>query len=183
MFRSSLLLLLALAVSGRAVDPDELQARADRVIWEWSDEKANVLDSMLHASCDYEIGLLRKKGGWGEMTIRFADKDGDALAIAGHLGTTFVTDGGVVYYSEYSLMSSGCSLIAYDLKARKRLWSTPLRGLGPINHTKYHNRVRVELLPGVAVRVWGKESSGNYLEYVDLKTGKTVAHRLFERAK
>ena len=181
MVRWSPLLLAALAAPVWGADPADLQAEADRAEWKWADERATVLDAVLHASCDYEISLLRKKGAWGDLTIRFADKDRVALVIEGHVGTTFVTDGTVVYYADYRLMSSGCALVAFDLKARKQLWKTALRGLGPIDHTKYYNRVRVELIPGAAVRVWGKESAGTYLEYVDLKTGKTIAHRKFER--
>ena len=183
MLRWSPLFLLALATNSPAADTDDPQVEAERAEWKWSDERATVLDSMLRASCDYRIELLRKKKAWGELTIRFADKDGVALTIAGHAGTSFVTDGTIVYYADYHPISTGCSLIAYDLMAKKQLWKTALKGLGPIDHTKYRNRVLVERMPGGALRVWGWESAGKYLELVDPKKGKTVAHRLFAEGK
>ena len=34
-------------------------------------------------------------------------------------------------------------------------------------------------LDGDAVRVFSQESAGKYVEYVDLKDGKTVGHKVF----
>jgi hypothetical protein len=84
-----------------------------------------------------------------------------------------------VYYADFTPYSSGCTVIAYDMKAKKQLWKTDLKGLGPISHTKYRNAVILEVKDDV-IRVLGQESAGKYLEYVDLKSGKTVANRVFQ---
>jgi hypothetical protein len=60
------------------------------------------------------------------------------------------------------------------------LWKHGLRGLGGIGHSKYSNAVHVAN-DGKVIKVYGKESAGNYLEYVDAKTGKTVGHKIFEK--
>jgi hypothetical protein len=70
--------------------------------------------------------------------------------------------------------------VAWDLKAKKQLWKTNLKGLGGIIHFQYHNAVNLDL-DGQAVRVRGKESAGRYIEYVDRKTGKTVGHKVYPK--
>jgi hypothetical protein len=44
----------------------------------------------------------------------------------------------------------------------------------------YSNRVNLSA-DGGAVRVFGTESAGSYIEFLDRKTGKTVGHRVFKR--
>ena len=168
--------LLALAVGAADVD---YQQEADAAPWEWEPRRASLLDSLTRAACDYRIEVVRPKDRWGELTIRFTDGRKTLLTLAGHYATAFGFRGGVVYYADYHPSSSGCAVVAFDLKSGKELWKTNLRGLGPIAHTKYHNAVILDVLPR-AVRVRGMESAGKYLEYVDLETGKTVAHRVFK---
>jgi hypothetical protein len=79
-------------------------------------------------------------------------------------------------------MSSGCNVISYDLKKDKQLWKTELKGLGPIDHSKYYNSVILELKDD-AIRILGKETAGRYVEYLDPKTGKTVGHKIFKDEK
>jgi hypothetical protein len=42
------------------------------------------------------------------------------------------------------------------------------------------NAVNLEIVNNEVARVFGNEAAGKYLEYVDLKTGKTVGHRLYK---
>jgi hypothetical protein len=135
---------------------------------------------MMRASCDYQIEFIRKKDIWS-LQLRFLAKDKVVLTLDAHPWTAFAIAGHVLYYADYNAHSSGCAVVAYDLKGRKQLWKTNLKGLGPIDHTKYFNQVFLELVPGGAVRVWSQESAGDYLEYVDTETGKTVGHRLFRK--
>ena len=71
------------------------------------------------------------------------------------------------------------TVVAYDLKKQKQVWKTPLKGLGLIDHFGYSNALNLEVVNNVAVRVFGKESAGQYLEFVDLKTSKTVGQRVY----
>ena len=77
--------------------------------------------------------------------------------------------------------SSGCAVLAFDLKTQKQLWKTTLKGLGPIAHFRYANSVNLEIINNNAVRIFGNESAGQYLEIVDLKTGKTVGHQKYKK--
>jgi hypothetical protein len=70
-------------------------------------------------------------------------------------------------------------VVAVDLKTGKRLWKTNLQGLGPIAHTKYRNRVIIEV-DDRRVTVYGNESSGRYVEQLDPRTGKTLANKKLE---
>ncbi len=106
----------------------------------------------------------------------------DIFTLTGHQGTVFVaTRNGTLYSADYSRSSNGCGLVAYDLTARKQLWKSNLKGLGQIPHTRYSNAVRLDLLPDGTLRVFGRESAGDYVEFVDGKTGKTVGHKIFPR--
>jgi len=58
------------------------------------------------------------------------------------------------------------TVVAIDRSTGKTLWKTDLKGLGPIAHSKYRNAVRLEVLDGDAIQVFGKESSGRYVEIV-----------------
>jgi hypothetical protein len=86
--------------------------------------------------------------------------------------------GKVLYYADYNPYTTSCAVVAYDLENRKQLWNTSLQGLGPIEHTVYHNAVQIGF-DGGALCVYGQESAGKYVEYVDLKEGKTVGHKIF----
>ena len=45
-------------------------------------------------------------------------------------------------------------------------------GLGPIRHTEYYNAVNLEIIDNTTVLVFGNESAGKYLEFVDINTDK-----------
>jgi hypothetical protein len=87
----------------------------------------------------------------------------------------------VLYRADYGPISSGCAIIAFDLKAGKDLWKSSLKGLGPIKHSKYHNRVWMDPVADGVLGVYGHESAGRYVELVDFKTGRTVGHKVFPR--
>jgi hypothetical protein len=170
-------LLLAAALMAPAFPPD-YQQQADAAKWEWRDDQATVLHALRNFHADFQVEIVKKPNTFGELTIRFTKDGKEALAIQGHYGTTFAVKDSVLFYSDYHGSASGCALVAFDLANRKELWKTPLKGLGPIAHTRYHNAVAVELA-GDAVKVLGNESAGKYIEFIDCKTGKTVGHRVF----
>jgi hypothetical protein len=87
----------------------------------------------------------------------------------------------VLYRADYHQMSTGCAIVAFDLKAGKPLWRTSLKGLGEIDHSKYFNRVWMDQVDERVLAVYGKESAGNYVELVDFKTGHTVGNKVFAR--
>jgi hypothetical protein len=172
MLHLSLLLTAALPAA-------DFQKAADEAKWDWPAGGPSLVESVLRAPNDYTIELVRPKSTFGKLTIRLLDGDKVRHTLEAHGGTTFVLSEGVFYYTDYHPSATGCSVVAYDLKAGKELWKTSLKGLGPIAHFQYLNEAVLDL-DGGALRVRGAESAGKYLEYVDLKTGKTVGHRVFK---
>jgi hypothetical protein len=174
----SFLLAACLLAPLPAKEQPDYQKEANDAVWKWPEGGASAKECVKRFAGDCKVEITTKEMGFFNVELRFLRNDKVRLKIDGHQGTTFVGDRLIVWYAEYGPISSGCSLVAYDLEAGKQLWKTNLKGLGPIDHTKYRNQVVLELDRDV-VRVWGQESAGNYLEIVDRKTGKTVGHKVF----
>lgn len=173
-------LVAALLVILPMASDKDFQQLADNAAWEWKADEATVLHSLLQSRCDFQIELIRPKGTFGsDLLIRFTDGDKQVHSLRGTASTVFAVHENVLYLAEFQPHASGCSVVAFDLKAQKQLWKTPLKGLGPISHFRYVNRVALQLEDG-AVRVRGFESAGKYIEYLDMKNGKTVGHRIFK---
>jgi hypothetical protein len=170
----ALIAALAIAAPGPKDKTAAFQKKADEAAWDWSDEQATL---------DYSVKRCKVKvdarvGDFRNAAVTVQAGENETATFEGHTGTPFVVQGLTVYYADFHQMSTGCELVALDLKTGKRLWKTTLRGLGPIKHFKYFNAVALELDDG-AVRIVGKESSGRYIEFVDRDTGKTLGHKVF----
>jgi hypothetical protein len=157
----------------------DYQKVADATAWKFSPEQASVTDSFLKFSRDYQVELIRPKNKFGEIIIRIVDDGKELCSWEGHYRSVFTLSGDVLVYAEFFPSRTGCTVVAYDLKKQKQLWKTPLKGLGDIAHFRYSNAVNLEIVNSEAVRVFGKESAGQYVEFVDLKTSKTVGHRVY----
>lgn len=127
--------------------------------------------------------VTRKKESRGVLTIRVSDGDAELYSFGAHTGTMFFERNGVLYHTEYSRGVNGCVMVAFDLRAKKQLWKTHLKGIGEVQHSAYTNEVRMNpYLEGVLV-VYGNESFGKYVEVLDIETGKTVGHKVFKEEK
>lgn len=180
----SLAVLLAAGLCHAAPAPPprpNYQKIADAAKWQWSDEHATLAWSIKHFPDTYRLDVIPGKRPFDDSTVRIFTK-GDKLihTLPAHFATVFVVKDKVLYCAAFHPNVSGCSLVAFDLAARKQLWKTHLKGLGPISHSKYYNRVTLDL-EGTALRVYGKEFAGRYVEYVDRKSGKAVGHKKFPR--
>jgi hypothetical protein len=131
---------------------------------------------------DYQVHeMIVQTGGFRTTTFWVHDRDKVRCAWEEHGHGVFLVRDQVLYRADYLAHSSGCSVVAFDLKAGKELWKATLKGLGPIDHSKYHNRVRMERVDDAVFAVYGQESAGRYVELVDFKTGRTVGHKVFPR--
>ena len=120
-----------------------------------------------------------------EGSFTFARKGGPKVEHRGHRWSTAVVRGDVLYFADYDPITSGCTIIAYDLTTGKKGWAKAVEGLGPIDHSKYRNAVAmmVEKHPrtrgSFALVVTGWEAAGAYTEVLDLMTGKQLAHKTY----
>jgi len=119
----------------------------------------------------------------GEVELKVA-KGGKPVALLAHSHAAFAVREGVLYFAGFSPYATGCKVTAYDLESGKNLWDQPLEGIGPMAHFKYSNRVILVVekhptSPGWGVVITGRESAGRYLEVLDPKTGKQVAHKKY----
>jgi hypothetical protein len=176
---TSLLACAAVLATALTAAADDYQQKANNASWEWHPERSGLLYSVQAAPQDYEITVVRPKDTFGEFTVRFKVDDKTSYSWQGHLDTPFLVRDKVLYYADYNPYSDGCAVVAYDLANKKQLWKTNLQALGGIDHTKYHNTVEMDF-DGDALRVYGDESAGKYVEYVDVKEGKTVGHKIFK---
>jgi hypothetical protein len=159
----------------------DYQKIAAAAAWSWSPERASVGDSFVHFPNTYQVELIRKKNKYGAITLRLLDDGKELVSWEGHFRSVFSLNGDVLVYADFLPTRTGCSVVAYDLKTQKQLWKANLKGLGDIAHFRYSNSVNLEILKNDAIRVFGNESAGQYLEIVDLKTGKTVGHRIYQQ--
>ena len=175
-FVTASLLTLGCASYSHAEDYQKL---ADATVWKFSQEQASVFVSLLRFPNEYQVELIRPKNKFGPLTIRLVNDGKEIYSWEGHARSVFTANGEVLVYAEYSPSRTGCTVVAYDLKKQKQVWKTPLQGLGPIDHFYYANSVNLEVVNNEVARVFGKESDGQYLEFLDLKTGKTVGRRVY----
>jgi len=149
-----------------------------------------------HMGADNSAAAARKAGLAAEFTLNpsdpshgeftFARKDGPKVTVPGHRFTPAVVRGDALYVADYSTISSGCTIVAYNLTTGKKAWAKPLEGLGPVSHSKYRNYVAmsVEEHPSAkgdfALVISGWEAAGSYIEVIDLGTGKQLANKKFD---
>jgi hypothetical protein len=184
---ANLFFIAALSISAAPPQGDkkvDFQKLADETNWEWARKKAVLTYCQKRYKGEYKLEVTATdEYPMGNSLVSFKDKMGrEAFSFAGHYWTVFVEEKNVVYYADFDPIATGCTIIAHDLKANKGLWKTKLKGLGPTVHSKYSNAVVLDIKDG-ALRVLGHEDNGNYVEFVDMKTGKTVGHRVFEDKK
>src|SRR5262245_44370481 len=174
--------LLAAALAGLP-EPVDYQKVADEARWEWQEDQASVGYSFRRYQGAFQLELVRTGNHVGDDRVRFVADGKEVYAWRGHYATAFVVsrDDSLLYYADYHPSSSGCRLVAVDLCTGKVRWKSDLEGLGPIDHSKYRNKVTLDLLEDGVLCVRGNESAGNYVEFVDGRTGKTVGHKVFER--
>jgi hypothetical protein len=176
-----LALVAALPVPAAPAPPGiDYAKKAAEAPWEWSDAKATAADSAKRCKGAYRAEIIWPQDRAWSMMVRITRGGKQVFTVKGHAGTVFAVRDDILYSASFSPLSTGCAVVAYDLKKRKELWKAPLKGIGPIAHSRYHNAANLDL-DGHAVRVYGKESAGRYVEFVDLRSGKTIGHKIFPR--
>jgi hypothetical protein len=154
----------------------------DHQAWEFSNYETGIFYSMSQTGFAYQIELIRAPGKFNELTIRFV-KDGKTICSwLGHEHSVFAERHDILVYALFSEASQGCTLIAVNLKNGEELWRTDLKAIPLKAHSGYSNAMNLHAEEGI-VTAWGHESFGNYVEIVDINTGKLLAHREYEKEK
>jgi hypothetical protein len=191
---SLLLVLLVIVVARGSRAEDSLAAKWQQRIdnepqSDFDAEACNILRSLRDYYGKCQVHMVfdpARSAGAEDLTLKFVREGKEVLVIKGHFcsvfrteGSPFGTEGKILYFAEFDTSACGCSLVAYDLRTGREVWRNNLKGVGLFDHSIYRNRVKMDLYEGV-VRIRGHESGGDYVEIVDQKTGKTIAHRVFE---
>lgn len=151
-----------------------------RLEWRWSKNKASLVHSIntwLHDDV-YKVQIVRDKA-LDPLLVRFSDDGRETFAFNAHWHTVFARWEHMLFIAEYHPNSSGCSVVAVELKTGKMRWHTECKGIGPTDHSKYLNLVNIDT-DGKRVIINGNEAHGRYVEHLDMVTGKTIAHRKLE---
>lgn len=159
--------------------PIDWQKRADEATWDFDYRPNDLKQCVERVAGKYAAKaepLQDREGRPLGLLVRIMKGDALAFEFEGHAGTVFVIDGDRLYRSAHHSGTSGSAFVATDLTTGIELWRTRLRGIGPVEHSAYCNRLAVHLADG-GLWVFGHESQGGYIEILDPKTGKTIGHR------
>jgi len=159
----------------------DYQKIADTAGWGWSAERANPLGCITQCGHKYDIRLLSRKDDRYALTISILADGKDAFTWKGHRRSVFRIVGDRLYYAEFHPSSAGGNVVAVDLKTGRKLWTSPLKALGPIEHSAYQNLMNLDVNDEV-VTIWGNESLGRYVEFKSVATGETLGNRVFPKS-
>ena len=154
-----------------------------QVAWQFFVDRASILHYLQNKPKGFEVQISRPEE-WelGNSSIRVRIlKEGKAIhKWDSHTEGAFVFVGSTVVYSDHHPNAPGCRLIAWDLKESKQLWATSLKAVPALDTSQYQNQINMTIEEG-QITVFGNESYGQYIETVDLKSGKTTSHLLGTR--
>ncbi|MCB9712914.1 MAG: PQQ-like beta-propeller repeat protein [Myxococcales bacterium] len=115
------------------------------------------------------VRVTRKDAGRERWSVILGERRSNSAALA--------RVGDAVLVAHYHGIATGTEVARLDLETGKVLWNHPLRGVGPVGHSKYHNAVELEIEAGV-LQVYGLEAFGAYVERVDVERGETLEHAM-----
>ncbi len=155
----------------------EDQKRVENLKWTWNPKEADLLYCIKKELPDYRTEFIAPKDGiYG--SVRIMEDGKEIYAFQCGEGTVFTRKGNVLFVAKFPRMSGGgCGVHAYDFKAKKELWTTGVRGRDA-SHSFYWNDVTITTSDD-AIVVKGKETQGNYIQYLNAETGKTIGRKEF----
>lgn len=102
------------------------------------------------------------------------DVSANTLTVRKNFGAVIAwTDGQFTTLVAYSPLSSGATLVRVDCTTKAVVYAVPLQGIGGIDHSQYHNEVRVFVNLDL-VKIVGEESGGRYEEIRRLADGSLI---------
>jgi hypothetical protein len=152
----------------------------ESIAWQWSSEPGAPSRDVTLEADGARFVLVRAADGSvaGVKRVDASGHDAWSAAVASPVANTaaLLFEGGRLYAAMYSDIATGAEVAALDAASGKIVWRTRLQGLGPLHHSKYHNRVQLRFAGGW-LAVFGDESAGKYIEVLDPANGSTVFNR------
>jgi hypothetical protein len=174
---------LAAVSQGRA--DDYWQRIADGKPWQWNGEQASLLYSVTWYLGDFDTVVespkrdVDKPWAW-RVTVRMLDGGKEIHSFQAQPGEVFARDRDVLYFTHFERSGTGCFVSAYDFRAKKELWRAQLKSRTNKPYSYYRNAITIDASAPVLI-IRGNETALRYIEYVDMKTGKTLAQREYPR--
>jgi penicillin V acylase-like amidase (Ntn superfamily) len=170
------------------------KTKASTIPWRWSKRPDHyplvTLRARVRRHNLYELRERRARRGRGEAELRYLLVKGGARQVVwsrrlrervGNAGAAMMIHGAQIYIARYNRIATGCALYAFATGDGRQLWRVALRGVGSVGHSKYQNRVQLDVVAGNPV-VFGYESGTAYVEQRAAQSGALLGHRSF-RAK
>lgn len=148
--------------------------------WMWFPERASIAYSLLNKPAGYGVQLARPAewaANGNRVQVKIVKAEKTIHQWDTHFGGAFVFSGSTLVYSNHLEAAPGCELIAWDLESGKQLWATSLKAVPAGPTSRYRNQINLKIQDDEII-VYGDESRGQYIEKVDLETGKTIYHSL-----
>ena len=160
----------------------DYQKFAQGARWNWKGQQASRLSSVTEHFGDYQTEILCPPGHAKldrSLTFRVLENGQEVYKLAASRNTVFARDRDILFIAEPMRGGTGCWVTAVEFKTNKQLWRSQLQSKTSRPHSVYENNVTIQH-NGEALIVLGNETLLHYIEYVDMKTGKTLAQREFE---
>jgi hypothetical protein len=158
--------------------------KAQETPWFWPDRDPSLFDSTRVSFEPYNVRLDHINDHFqnDEFNVSVLRNDEVLVVFRAHSQTVFELVKNVFIYAKFNPIDDGCDVIAFDLVSRKQIWTTHTDVEEMISHSRYSNRVNLYLPPGQdnVIVVYGKESAGDYVEYLDVQTGKVLGKKIFK---
>lgn len=160
--------------------PEHAPGQQNTAPFHFNVDEANARYSLKQSEGKWPVQTIEAPGS-GNLVFQFTCKDKQRLSVEGHGQSVFRIANDTLFFAHFVPTRTGCAVAAYDLDTCKELWRTKLEGLGNISHEQYRNRVTMDLSNN-DVSIRGNETYGDYIEVLDQKTGKQVAHKVYRRS-
>ncbi len=153
----------------------------------FSEGDASMLFSLSQFGGKCQIHMIYDPTDWAHITFRFVRDETKLLEVKGHTQSVFRAKDNVLYFAHFETSSQGCVVTAHDLDSGKKLWERKLKGIRGSGHSGYSNLVTISVgsRSGIdekgeaSVYISGHEGFGDYVEILDSKTGKMLAHKVY----
>jgi len=157
--------------------------------FDWNDAHTTVLHSLATLPEGYSATIHYSPLG-DTLTISLIKDQTVLHTFKAHIYTAFrvvenTNRKGILYLTDYITAAAGCKLSAINLTNGNMLWQRHLNGLEPRTHYVYKNRVVMDTVRAnrLTLVIKGRETFGDYIEYVFADTGETIANKRFVKKK